>query len=419
MGSCTTEIYTSPDKHNNKATSDTSIVLAGKGSTREGKTSPRLGNRRSSRIRKRDGSTVSGASEISDCSSSDDSDPNIHLGENILIEAEEKLMMQDEVEMDMNHQRADNHILAVALVTSVMETNTTIPLKLNAVKVEDGPGNGTINNTQNNNEVIDDVKHQATNIKTETDDQEMMDIDKGNDSMNFKQEQINVQHERKLEEQKNLTNVGNINTNNIMTIDTESIVKIAMTKPAKSGASTSSTSSTSSKPTPCRTTRSRAKVVKPPRTMALKGAYASIREAPRGVVRKPNVSIPVPNPILPLPSPLPRQINPAVEKPPSSRVNNFKNVKQEVTSDEKCSVNISMQPLSSSCQIGNTTTQQTMQTETIVKPRTNSVSFNSINHPGHPSNLTNKISRSRIFSIDLDRKFKCTKSFMITSQSNV
>ena len=84
MGICDTEVYNDGDMTELGDISEPSSILDGKGSTREGKTSPRLGHRRSSRIRKRVG-------DVS-CSSSDESDPNIQMDENALIEDEEKIM---------------------------------------------------------------------------------------------------------------------------------------------------------------------------------------------------------------------------------------------------------------------------------------------------------------------------------------
>ncbi len=122
MAICDTKmkIYTdSGDIDGAETIPETSLVLDGKGSRRrDGKTSPRLGQRRrSSRIRKRDGTTIS---EIA-YSSSDDSDPNIQINEDVLIEEEEEKMLMKEEAEAQSSQRADKQILAVALMQSVIE----------------------------------------------------------------------------------------------------------------------------------------------------------------------------------------------------------------------------------------------------------------------------------------------------------
>lgn len=116
--------------------------------------------------------------------------------------------------------------------------------------------------------------------------------------------------------------------------------------------------------------------------MALKGAYASIREAPR-VARKPNVSIPVPNPILPSPA----TIEPKQEQQNTDIVDT---TMTDVSKDL-------LQAQSNNSLEQNST-----------RSRTNSLSQTYSKHPGNPqlNTANNATSRRRIFSIDFDRKFK-------------
>lgn len=362
-----TEVYT--DSNNGPGTiQDRSHILEGKGSRREGKTSPRLGKRRSSRIRKRDG-TRAGFTDSSDCSS-DDSDPNIHMGEDVLISEEEQMMMKDEAKMDMN-QRAEKQILAVALMKSVLESNATDmaskPSKIKLENISDSSlGGQNINKCDSDNKNQsgdtngDDTHGTLTNVKMEVDEPvPALTHSNGESETNSVQPMIN--------------NVGEANNNveNVPTIKLEegtNLQKVIKTKPPSN-----------TKATTYRGTRSRTKGAKSGRTMALKGAYASIREAPR-VARKPNVALPVPNPILPSPAPTEVQSN---------------NITQQKEESVDKTMNVPV-----------TCTDSNPQEIDSKKTRNNSVSFVVSNHPGNPSaNMPSNLpTRRRIFSIDLDRK---------------
>ncbi len=361
-----TEVYT--DSNNGPGTIQDRHILEGKGSRREGKTSPRLGQRRSSRIRKRDG-TRAGFSDSSD-SSSDDSDPNIHMGEDVLISEEEQMMMKDEAKMDMS-QRAEKQILAVALMKSVLESNvtdmTSKPGKIKLENISDSSVGG-----QNINKCDSDNKNQSgetngddnngtlTNVK--------MEVDESVPALTHSNGEIETNYV-----QLPLNNVGDGNS-------VEGVSTIKLEEGTKLQKATKTKPPSNTKATTYRSTRSRTKGAKVGRTMALKGAYASIREAPR-VVRKPNVALPVPNPILPS------------SAPTEGQSNNITQQKEELV-DKTMNVPV-------------TCTDSNPQEIDSRKTRNNSVSFVVANHPGNPSaNMPNNLpTRRRIFSIDLDRKY--------------
>ncbi len=172
-------------------------------------------------------------------------------------------------------------------------------------------------------------------------------------------------------------------------------------------------SSVSNKASTYRSTRSRSKA-KGGRTMALKGAYASIREAPR-VLRKPSASLPVPNPILP--SPASNELTDNYEHLPKSniKVQQYQQVKVEEGSIVQAIDNSSQdnflrntKPVLPLCKTSSVAVSQQIRNETPVAPtraQNNSVSFK-----GLPSTIVNSANslptRKRGFSIDLDRKYK-------------
>ena len=411
MGICDTEVYNNDGDMNELGSiSKASSILDGKGSTRAGKTSPRLGHRRSSRIRKRVG-TMPGCPDVS-CSSSDESDPNIQMGENVLIEDEEKLMIKEESEIDSS-QRAEKQLLAVALMKSVIEQKADMTTKPTVVKLEDNSGIGVGGNVRTNNEIKKEHAEKTEGMQQQA-----------------------IQQESQLDKEKLITNKGkcpkitqkcNIKTE-INTGLSSGIAKVVagttvplgstpktgsaksekiMTNIGKAKSSKSGVSHVSSKTTIHRNNRLRAKGSKNGRTMALKGAYASVREAPR-IPIQPSVSIPVPNPILP--SPAPRELKVYEGQAFKSKVNlneleKGDAVDQPITNFSQDIFQTHSTPVPASCMSSNTIGQQQTQNEAVARSRTNSVSFAMANHPGVPSNLNNNFaSRSRIFSIDLDRK---------------
>lgn len=375
MAFCDTEVYSDSTGTRSDSLLEASPILAGKGSRREGKTSPRLGQRRrSSRIRKRDGSSRSGCSDASD-SSSDDSDPNIQMSDDVLIADEEKMMMNDEAEMD---DRANQQILAVALIKSVMETKATeVPSGLSKVKLENA-SDGMIK--QNGKTENDSIKKEADDEGIGCVDENMTDISQSNCpnitqecdekvGMNYGQPYNDPETGIKVENSIDMTDNTNIHN------DTSTIV--SMTKSSKAQVSHSSGNT---KTAAYCSTRSRTKGAKNGRTMALKGAYASIREAPR-VPRNPSVSLPVPNPILP--SPAPKEFG----------------ATSELTHEEVVDKTI---PTSSNGYLSTTSSAVAVSSDSSNTQDENAPQQAvATNHPGNP----NHTSRRRFFSIDLDRKF--------------
>jgi len=380
------------------AEADTVQILNGKGCKRGGKTSPRLGQRRSSRLRKRDGTSLS---EVS-YSSSDDSDPNIVLHDGILIKEEEKLMMHEESDAD-GKQLAEKQMLTVALVRSVIDKNSGKDFSATVIKLEEK--NEDIGKQHDSNNFMD-----GTNGRKH-EDVESTSIVK-NEELNSDNEvgPISSYEKNNSNEIENSESSGTSNEPDI--IGSRKRQKI---EDQNSITDVTSEASMQNKNSTYRNTRSRSKGSKFGRTMALKGVYASIREAPR-VVRKPTTSIPVPNPILP--SPLFKE-----------KVNNNN------YSDSNCSGEVKKEEQTEDCQntelkpvldtnIGNSSTVlkdapnetvnnsrlelQTMTQEDFSaihkpRPRTNSVSFCISSHAGKANNSTTQsLTRQRMFSIDLD-----------------
>ena len=339
---------------------DASHALAGKGCKREGKTSPRLRQRRSSRIRQRDG-TRSEVTDESVTSSSDDSDPNIRMEDEVLIEDEERMMMEEERDVDMT-QRADKQILAVALMKSVLESNKSDKvIKSDKAKKE-------------NNSVQAETVGESSGLGVDSSARvKIEESDNGSTSAVEITQTNSVQNDNAIQTGiKEESNIGLQKENSTPT-------KVTKPKPTKSQAAQPTVTSKSSS---YRSTRSRSKGSKNGRTMALKGAYASIREAPR-VARKPNVSIPVPNPIL-----------------PSQATIEPKQEQQNTDVVDTTMTDVSKDLLQA--QSNNSLEQNS------TRSRTNSLSQTYSKHPGNPqlNTANNATSRRRIFSIDFDRKFK-------------
>ncbi len=275
MALCESKIFT--DSGDLNGADSIQELLDGKRSRkREGKTSPRLGKRRSSRIRKR-----GAADDFSDgnCDSSDDSDPNIQLGDNVLMDEEEKIMIKEESDL-VNNQSAEKQLLAVALVRSVIDSKLKPDdIKKEAMRKKDIPDDEILKSVNN----INDPPQVKKEVNQSVDSTHMQNNNPGDYTNNV---------QPKIEEEV----VENTNLGANPAIDSQ---RQSVQPPEVN--STLEPPNTNNKISTQRNTRSRSKSAKGGRTMALKGAYASIREAPR-VVRKPNVTtIPVPNPILPSP----------------------------------------------------------------------------------------------------------------------
>jgi hypothetical protein len=450
MAICDTKIYSeSGELNGTDAIPETSGILDGKGSTRDGKTSPRLSNRRSSRVRKRDGTSCS---EVS-YSSSDDSDPNLQMGDSILIDEEEKLIIKAESDVDAD-QRADKQLLAVAILKSVIETNVEKSSKTNGeaggggggvCKVEhvgghlgssakdDRPNDGhekkiglhnSIQGIHVHNKADENIKKEIMNsnghgavvplVKVE-------DKECSNATVTDPPNTAQKSHETKIPSNSALL-CNALKNDRDGGANITKRLKLSQDSENMKLKGDVSDSSVSTKSTSYRGTRSRSKGAKGGRTMALKGAYASIREAPRGVVLKPiNVSLPVPNPIL---------HSPATQETIENEQQAVRsNIKLQQHQEVKIEENIAIQPMATCSQdtfitnetqtpaptisstiVGpqNPQIEPTTSATTISRPRTNSVSFMVPNH-NHPVNqsynITNNLpSRRRIFSIDLDRK---------------
>mmetsp|Transcript_8900 Transcript_8900/g.13280 ORF Transcript_8900/g.13280 Transcript_8900/m.13280 type:complete len:760 (+) Transcript_8900:159-2438(+) len=421
MALCDRKLYTESGDINGTGTiPETSlVVLDGKGSRRDGKTSPRLGQRRrSSRIRKRDGTTISDIGY----SSSDDSDPNIQMtgiemNEDVLIgEEEEKMLVKEESEAQSG-QRADKQILAVALMQSVIEKKGEHLSKCNVVKTGIGRDvTGNTKNDTNNNDSFAGIKgdsegcHTGDKIRVKLED---------NGNLVAKDIKAEDNHYKVIGANMVQPNGGtarslnpgqSVNGNQSKNGPAVKIEKGSDCESVKPMKMNTSGSSTGNKASPYRATRSRSKV-KGGRTMPLKGAYASIRDAPR-VLRKPSASLPVPNPILP--SPVSKEFT---EKDihlskPNINLQQYQEIKVEEGS--------TVQPMDNSSQdnllrntklvlpLCNTSPmmgpQKISNEPALPSTRTqnnSSVSFKGV--PVAPQNLTNPTStRKRGFSIDLD-----------------
>lgn len=364
MALCDTKIYT--DSSDISGGQPIPEILDGKRSRkRESKTSPRLGKRRSTRIRKRDA-----GDEFSEngCYSSDDSDPNIHVGDTVLMDEEEKLMMKDESDLVTN-QSAEKQLIAVALVKSVIDKHKNDDQRKD-VKKKEAPGANTVNKTADLQKVKKEMDKTIPTVKAEHNSiiQSKVVNDLGGISNS----------------DTNNVNPSNLNLNAVNDSDTK-ITRLPTT--------TSQPLLNNNKASTQRSTRSRSKGAKGGRTMALKGAYASIREAPR-IVMKPSVAVPVPNPILP--SPVTNEVNKANI---NAKLNQVGKIENKIQPNQTA-------PIIKKDESSNSTENPKM-TQGIVKsakPTSNAISLTiPARHPGNPNKQ--QANRRRIFSIDLDCKF--------------
>lgn len=379
MALCDTKIYTDSGEMG-ETLPETHVILDGKRSRkREGKASPRLGKRRSSRIRKRGAGDQ--FTDVNSCYSSDDSDPNIQVADDVLIEEEEeKIMIKEESDLVKN-QNAEKQILAVALVRSVIDKHKSDEHRKDAIKKE-VPVNKPSNNLNDPKVKKEDVNENPT-----------------------PQPEVKTINNISSQPTQSTKDSDNVRKNVVPKIVMESISNTSSQVQSANNVQTNKPESTilsgnNMKSSTQRSTRSRSRSAKGGRTMALKGAYASVREAPR-LPRKPNVAIPVPNPILP--SPVPNEINKTKMNVKMNSVVKLEDMMQ----GRQTAPARNQQAHSQSSNIQSTTTKSVnvaQNSATSTQQGSNTVSFSTTSrHPGNPSAALPK--RGRIFSIDFDRKF--------------